>query len=168
MKTNKRLVYVLLVIALAAGILSGMKPLLTFYLRSVRGMDSVDAATVASFVWVISLIINPLLLFIASFRLGRNLDVQAELRTTIVSIYIGCFVGSFIGWQLGNSIMEYAVHKGAFNVQFNILFNILWGATTSLGSAIGMFFVSFSAISITSFLKYNAKPKNEASDAHAS
>ena len=158
MKMNNRLVYVMLVIAFAAGILSGIKPMLTFYLREVRGISGIDAAIVTSFVWAISLAINPLILFTASFRLGRNLDVQAKLRTTIISIYVGCFLGSFIGWQLGYLSMAYAAH-----IEVYVLFDILRGTFENLLSAIRMFFVSFSAISIASFLKYNAKPKNEAS-----
>ncbi|MCW4037529.1 MAG: hypothetical protein NWF13_02205 [Candidatus Bathyarchaeota archaeon] len=50
MKINKRLVYVLLIIAFAAGILSGMTPLLGLYLSSVRGIRGANAANVKSYV----------------------------------------------------------------------------------------------------------------------
>ena len=154
---NNRLVCVLLVIAFAAGILSGMKPMLSLYLL-MRGIRDFDAGKVLFFVSILASVINPLTLFIVSFRLGSSLDVRAELRTTIVSIYLGCFLGSFAGHQLGYSIMQYAVMGSVM-----ALFNLLWGMFHNLGSAISLFFVSFSAISIASIRKYNAKPRNEAS-----
>ena len=154
---NKRLVCVLLVIAFAAGILSGMKPWLRIYLL-MRGIRDFDAGKVLFFVGILASVINPLTLFIASFRLGSSLDVRAELRTTIISIYGGCFLGSFIGWQLGALSMAYAVDVDLVNVWYNVL----GGTLENLGSAISMFFVSFSAISIASIRKYNAKPRNEA------
>ena len=158
MKMNKRLVCVLLVIAFAAGILSGMKPWLRIYLL-MRGIRDFDAGKVLFFVGILAFVINPLTLFIASFRLGSSLDVRAELRTTIISIYVGCFLGSFIGWQLGALSMAYAIDVDLVNVWYNVP----GGTLTNLRSAISMFFVSFSAISIASIRKYHAKPKNEAS-----
>jgi len=152
MKMNNRLVYVLLVIAFAAGILSGIDPYFQLYLGGVRGMSSVDVGMVSAFVAVIYYAINPLTLFTISFLVGRNLDVQAELRTTIVSIYLSCFLGDFVGWQLGYSIMTYLV-----NAPFTVLYNILFGAFHNLISAINLFFVSFSALSIASILKYHVK-----------
>jgi len=158
MKMNKRLVYVLMVIAFTAGILSSMKPWLRIYLI-MRGMLETDATKVVFFVNILASDINPLTLFIVSFRLGSSLDVRAELRTTTISIYVGCFLGSFIGWQLGALSMAYAVDVDLVNVWYNVL----GGTLTNLRSAISMFFVSFSAISIASIRKYNAKPRNEAS-----
>ena len=155
---NKRLVYVLMVIAFTAGILSSMKPWLRIYLI-MRGMLETDATKVVFFVNILASDINPLTLFIVSFRLGSSLDVRAELRTTTISIYVGCFLGSFIGWQLGALSMAYAVDVDLVNVWYNVL----GGTLTNLRSAISMFFVSFSAISIASIRKYNAKPRNEAS-----
>ncbi len=157
MKINNRLVYVLMVIAFTAGILSSMKPWLMIYLL-MRGMLETDARKVLFFVNILASVINPLTLFIVSFRLGNSLDVRAELRTTIISIYVGCFLGSFIGWQLGTLIMAYTSR-----LEIPVLFNILAGTFENLRSAISMFFVSFSAISIASIRKYHAKPKNEAS-----
>ena len=158
MKMNNRFVYVLMVIAFAAGILKGIDPYLSFYLEAYRAMSSFEAGKVSMFVNFIYYAINPLILFTTSFLVGRSLDVQAELRTTIISIYVGCFLGSFIGWQLGTLIMAYTSR-----LEIPVLFNILAGTFENLRSAISMFFVSFSAISIASIRKYNAKPKNEAS-----
>ena len=151
----------MLVIAFAVGILSGILPYFHPYLRAVRAMSFSDTALWTSFRTLLALAINPLILFIASFRLGRKLDVRVELRTTIISIYLGCFIGSFVGWQLGYSIMIHLIHA-----PYNVLYNILWGAFTNLGSAISLFFVSFSAISIAHFLKHQAKLNNETSDNH--
>ncbi len=155
---NNRLVCVLLVIVFAAGILSGMKPMSMIYLL-MRGMLETDARKVLFFVNILASVINPLTLFIVSFRLGSSLDVRAELRTTIISIYVGCFLGSFIGWQLGALSMAYAVDVDLVNVWYNVL----GGTFENLRSAFSMFFVSFSAISIASIRKYNAKSRNEAS-----
>ena len=120
MKMNNRLVCVLLVIAFAAGIVSGMKPMLMIHLL-MRGMLETDARKVLFFVTTLAFVINPLTLFIVSFRLGSSLDVQTELRTTIISIYVGCFLGSFIGWQLGALSMAYAVDVDLANVPYNVL-----------------------------------------------
>jgi hypothetical protein len=166
MKINRRIVLVTLIIAALIGILRGIFPFLVPYFMS-RGMQLIDATGLGAYTTLITTFtgygLNPLALFVASYLLGRDLDLKVELRTTIVSIYLGCFLGIFMGSVIGFSFMMSLMQESTPSPV--ILLTVLFNAGYGLFSALNLFFVSFSAIAIASIIRSKTKPQNTSDNA---
>lgn len=155
MKINRRIVRGTLAIAFVIGIVEGILPFFGLYILNNLGMSVIDLSRYQFYLSIIRYGLNPIVLFTVSYILGRAIDVKAELRTTIVSVYLGCFVGDFLGYLLGYSYMRNLIGLG-----LPISYIVPWSAFYGMISAVILFFVSFVAIFIASKRNINAKAQS--------
>ena len=155
MKINRRIVLVLIAIAFVIGIVEGFLPLFGLYVMDVMGGSVIDFSRYQFYLSIIRYGLNPIVLFTVSYILGRAIDVKAELRTTIISVYLGCFVGDFLGYLLSYSYMMNLMRSG-----LPMSYIVPWSAFYGMVSAVILFFVSFAAIFIASKRNIRAKAQN--------
>jgi hypothetical protein len=155
-KINRRIILVILIIAVLIGIFRAIMPYIPLYLNSL-GMSLIDATRLTSRIVYIEYGLELIAIFIVSYFLGKNLDVKAELGTTIVSVYLGCFLGVFLGYGIGFSSMMNLTHESI--PYLDIGGTILSMIGIALFMSVSLFFVSFSAIAIRYLRKDRAKPQ---------
>ncbi len=149
MNFNRKIVVATLVVSSVFGMFDAVATHLQLYLFFKMGMTQLEAAIYRSYMSVEGEVIKPLTFFVISYLLGRDVDVKAELRSTIASIFVGCFIGYSVGFGIGYPTMLYLATGELFPMSgTHIILFILMNTLTSLIPTISLFFVSFSAMSI--------------------
>ena len=152
MKANRRLLLIIFVTSLIIGLLNGIEPYFTIYLKWGGLMSDGEISRYQYYINVVKQWLTPMALFVASYILGKTLDVKTGLKATVLHVYWRIFVGSYIGNALGYSYMS---NISGFPASY---FTFIWSATESLGSGTTLFCISFSAIVITNMLSSKTTP----------
>lgn len=143
-------------IAFAVGIVDGLLPALIPYF-SVRNLPLPVAVLYESYLNLLRGILTPIILFAVSYLVGRGVDVNGEIKSTILSTYLGCLIGDYFGLQLGSDVMSLLTHP---DQQIYLLYNALI-IVLSVFYVVNMFFVSFSGIAIASIMKSRKKTTSD-------
>lgn len=146
MEYDRRIISVTAVISLIVGVLDGISPLLSFYFLAMGKTES-EIATYSAYLGSIRYGLHPIALFTSSYLVGRSLDVRVELRTIVTSVYLGSLLGVFAGYLLGYNYLD-GLAKASISVYGGDPFHGVLGGLFSPVSAVGLFFVGFSAIAI--------------------
>ena len=89
-----------------------------------------DIGMYLGYLSLIRIAINPFLLFIGFYLVGRKIDLKANLGLSILSLIAGDAIGSFVGYGVTTLIMNplpYRPHgellaSGVFGLSFQTLF----------------------------------------------
>ena len=151
MKVDGRLLKAAFVTALIIGLLNGITPNFSFYFMSRGWMSDSEISRFQNNINIIRQWLGPIALFLASYVAGKTIDIRANLKATIISIYWRCFTGSYVGYVIGNGYMF------SLMGEFSLSFTLVWGAITSLFLGVILFFISYSGIVIINIL--SAEPQ---------
>jgi len=130
---------VALIFSLALGAVQGYSAGLPIRLYE----QDVPIVTIGTYLAVISLIrtaINPFLIFIGFYLVGRKIDLKANLGLSILSLIAGASIGGFVGYAVTTLIM-------------NPLVELLVGAAGYSTGFYQIFFVAFTALAIAHLRK---------------
>jgi hypothetical protein len=96
---------------------------------------------------LITFIINPVLVLIGFYRLGKKFDLKSNLKSVILRLAIGAYLGQFLSITILNLIGIYIIE--GFNFYWLSYFSRIFST-----GFLGLFFTSFSALAI-SYLRHN-------------
>jgi hypothetical protein len=161
----KRIFLGLLPIAFAVGIIDGILPYLHIYiLRILSGATAYDLGVYSAYVNIVRIVLNPITLFTVSYFLGKGTEVGLDIKSGIISTFLGCFVGEYVGLLSGTGLMLALLTE--FDPLF-YLYSTIPSIFTSTLNSVNMFFVSFSGIAIASLRKSKISATSEHSIAGA-
>jgi len=154
MKIDRKILLVAFLIAFVIGLLNGIIPYFAIHFKMTGWMSDAEISGYQYYMNVTRYWLGPTALFITSYIFGKNTDIKAELKTTIIYDYLSCLIGSYIGHVVGFSYMFNIMQGG------DSLYPLLWSAINSIGSATILFFISFSGIIIANVISNKAEPQN--------
>ena len=91
---------------------------------------------------LISMIINPFLVFFGFYQIGKKFDLRSNLKSLIIRLLAGAYLGYFLSFTIVYLI------RG-----FDFSFSVLIGSSISL-TFLDAFFIAFSALAIA-YLRHN-------------
>jgi hypothetical protein len=138
------LFFVILILGFVSGFIFGFRHLLPFVLDWQTPASSL--ATIFFFFSVISFIISPIMVFIAIYYVGRELDLRLNLGSSIIRLLSGGYVGQLMGCSIAYLISGYG---------FDSIVQYL-GLMLSLAiSSLSIFFTAFTALALAYIRKNN-------------
>jgi hypothetical protein len=140
MRFNWKVFVVAFVFSLVTTFLSGIFPTLVY--ASARDLG-LDYSMVYWLSIVASFVISPFLLFASFYRMGRNVDLKAEFRSVVASLFFGSWAGHFIS-------LVYSTSAWAMTSTYAVIAVIWYGVSSALSIE---FFVGFSALSMAYIYK---------------
>ena len=133
--------YSLITIFLVILIISFVSGLLRNYRFFFFGIDNIQ-----DYLWyanlllsIINIIINPCLVFLGFYQIGKKFDLRSNLKSLIIRLLAGAYLGYFLSFTIVYLI------RG-----FDVSFPVLIGSSISL-TFLDAFFVAFSALAIANF-----------------
>ena len=135
---------VILVLSFALGIVGGSRTFLAFSLKDKLGLSNEVRAFYMAVVGLIGFVINPVLVFIGIYLIGRKIDLKANLTSIIVRLLVGAYVGNLFGHIVAPLVGSPLLHE--LEIPLFITSSFLLGLFSI--SILHLFFVAFTALSI--------------------
>lgn len=126
---------VALIFGLALGTLQGYRSGLTLLLHE-QGVPLVNIATYLMVTSWMYIAINPVLIFIGFYLVGRKIDLKANLARSALSLIVGALVGKLLGQTMVTLVVDAASLLGAVTMGLEPL------------GPLQIFFVAFSALAL--------------------
>lgn len=125
---------VILVLGFASGVLGGYGPLLTLHLHE-QGVPLEEIGIYLTIRSLVGTAINPFMILIGVYFVGRKIDLKAKLVPLIVLIFVGSYLGNLLGHIVAPLII--APQSLSASVQMGLTYLPLQ-----------RFFVAFTALSL--------------------
>jgi len=97
---------------------------------------------ISQFFSIINIIINPFLVFIGFYQIGKKFDLRSNLKSLIIRLLMGAYLGHFLSITVVYLIM------GNNSPWFDSYWSTFIGNVFSL-SFLGTFFAAFTALAIS-------------------
>ena len=93
------------------------------------------------------MIVNPFLVFIGFYKIGKKFDLKSNLKSLIIRLLSGAYLGHFLSYNVAY------LSVGNDSIWFDSYLSIFIGSVFSL-SFLGTFFAAFTALAI-GYLRHN-------------
>jgi len=145
---STRVFTMIFIFTLLIGALNGFNQYYFIYSKSV-GLRFQDLAPYYLILDLARVVFLPLIIFTASYLIGKRVNLEAEIKQILAYLFLGCFIGHFIGHLAINTIIFSSIYTTR-DILLNIFVCVLDGLFGGFSSTFSIFFVSFSGIALAS------------------
>lgn len=146
MKFNLKLFSISFIFALIAGAPAAFPTYFIAYLVNSFGAEY--AGTLAMYLGIVSFIINPIIIFIVFYFLGRRYDLPKMIGEVVLSVFLGLVIGYYLMNILLFNISIYLYPpSNPSDILYVYLIQIYGAALSSLGA----FFVIIASLALSYF-----------------
>ena len=135
-----------LIFGLALGTLQGYSVGLPIRLHE-QGATLVTIGVYMSFISLARFAINPFLILIGFYLVGRKIDLKANLGLSILSLIAGASIGGFVGYAVATLIINPLPNRPYVELLVSAVYPL------GFGSFLQIFFVAFTALAIAHLRK---------------
>jgi len=143
-----RIYPIVLIVAFALSTVIGALSNTYFYLASIYYTEPYGSSAANFIVNMLSLIVNPLLLFIIFYSVGKRIETNMEFYSSILSLFLGNAIGLTFGHFVTIIVAQDLFHIYPYVVDGRTVLAVFASSLFPLS-----FFVGFSALALGYIIK---------------